>query len=217
VKIGQFVELDYSGRLDNGEIFDSTNPKEAEGAKGPLIIIMGAGHLIKGVEKALLEMQPGDQRELDIPPEDGFGRRDAKLIKLYKLQEFRKQQVAPYPGLRLTIDNRLGQVVSVSSGRIIVDFNHPLAGRQLHYRVKVIRAVEQLDEQMKGLLTFHFGEPPVYTVDGQTIRLEGVPEASQERLRTELLTYTVFKTVEFVDKKIGDKHEKHGQNSEKKV
>ena len=144
VKIGQFVEIEYSGRLETGEIFDSTNPKEFEDAKGPITIIMGAGHLIKGIEKAMLEMKVGDSRDLEISPEDGFGKRDSKLIKLFKMGEFRKQNVVPYPGLRLTIDNRMGAVISVSSGRIIVDFNNPLAGRRLSYKLKIIKAVEEL-------------------------------------------------------------------------
>jgi len=219
VKIGQFVEIEYSGRLETGEIFDSTDPKEFKEAGGPVTIIMGAGHLIKGIEKAMLEMKPGEERDLDIPPEDGFGRRDPKLIKLFKVKEFRKQDVVPYPGLRVTIDSKLGSVVSVNSGRIIVDFNNPLAGRRLIYKIKINREVKDLDEQLKGLLKFHFGKALAYKKEGDKILIEDVPDFARERLRTELLTYTAFKTVEFIDRKTGDMNEKNdqtGKNDQKK-
>ncbi|MBR9681527.1 MAG: peptidylprolyl isomerase [Candidatus Altiarchaeota archaeon] len=215
MKLGQFVEMEYVGRLETGEVFDSTDPKDLENAKGPLTIIMGAGHLIKGIEKAMLEMKVGDKCELDIPPEDGFGKRDAKLIKLFQLREFKKQNIVPYPGLKLTLDNKMGTVISVSSGRIIVDFNNPLTGRRLAYKIKINRIVSDLDEQIKGLLMFHFGKELKYSKEGEKIVIEGVPDFAQERLRTELLTYTVFKTVEFIGKTDGDIDEKNDQESNK--
>lgn len=213
MKLGQFVEMEYIGRLENGEIFDSTNPKDMENAKGPITIIMGAGHLIKGIEKAMLKMEVGEKCDLDIPPEDGFGKRASKLIKIFQFKEFRKQKVVPYPGLQLTIDNRLGTVISINSGRIIVDFNSPLAGRRLTYKMKINRVVEKIDEQLKGLLMFHFGKELKYTKDGTKITIENVPKFSQERLRTELLTYTAFKTVDFIDKTDG---ELDGKNDQKR-
>lgn len=212
MKIGQFVRVEYTGMLENGEVFDTTDPKLMEGATGPIVVILGAGHLIKGVEKALLEMNVGEEREIEIEPEDGFGRRDPKKIKLYPLSAFRKERVNPVPGMRVTVDGQLGTVVSVTSGRVVVDFNHPLAGRRLRYKLKVLEVVKDPKEQIEGLLKFHFGRKMRYEVEGDRIRIYGVPEQVRDRLRTEIVTYTSFKNVEFLEEK-GGVDEDHNQSS----
>ncbi len=219
MKIGQFVEVEYTGMLENGEVFDSTDPSKMDSATGPITVILGAGHLIKGVEKALLEMKEGEERVVDVPPEDGFGKRDAKKIKLYPMRAFLKEKVHPVPGIHITIDGQLGTVVSVTSGRVVVDFNHPLAGRKLRYHLKVLREVTDPNEQIDGLLRFHFGKPLEYELKEDHIVIYNVPEYARERLRTEIATYTSFKNVEFLEKaeKKGDEDEEHNQGGSGKV
>ena len=116
MKLGKFVRLEYTGTLDSGEVFDSTDPKVVEGAFGSIVIILGAGHVIKGLEKALFDMKLGGEREVHIEPEDGFGKRDPKRIKFYKLQQFTKEGVKPYPGLRVTIEGQLATIKTICGG-----------------------------------------------------------------------------------------------------
>lgn len=213
MKLGKFVRLEYTGTLDNGNVFDSTDPKVVEGAFGSIVIILGAGHVIKGLEKAIFDMKPGDQRELDILPDDGFGKRDPKKIKFYKLQQFTKEGVKPYPGLRVTIEGQLATIKTISSGRVVVDFNHPLAGLKLHYSVKMIEEVVDTEEQIKELLRFHFGKDLEYTIKGDEITIKGASEYSQERLRDELATYTSFKNPRFVTLE-GERYEEYNQGDE---
>jgi len=214
MKLGKFVRLEYTGTLDNGEVFDSTDPSVVEGAFGSMVIILGAGHVIKGLEKALFDMKLGEEREVQIEPEDGFGRRDPKRMKFYKLQQFTKEGIKPYPGLRVTIEGQLAAVKTISSGRVVVDFNHPLSGLKLHYRVKMVEEVTDPQERIKEMLRFHFGKDLPFTTKGDSITIKGVPEYSQERLRDELATYTSFKNTRFVTLE-GERHEEHSQFSEK--
>ena len=211
MKIGQFVKVEYTGMLENGEVFDTTDPELMEGATGPIVVILGAGHLLKGVEKALLEMDVGEEREIEIEPEDGFGKRDAKKIKLYPVKAFPKEGIRPFPGMRVTIDGQLGTIASVTSGRVVVDFNHPLAGRKLRYRLKVVEVITDPKEQIEGLLRFHFGKLPEYEIEDKTIKIYNIPEWARERLRTEIVTYTPFKNVEFLEKEEGGEDEEHNQ------
>ncbi len=208
MKLGKFVRIEYTGTLDNGEIFDSTDPKVLESATGPVTIILGAGHVIKGMEKALLEMKMGESRELDISVDDGFGKRDSKKIKLYKLRDFLKEKIRPYPGMRVTLDGKMATVKSVSSGRIVVDFNHLLAGRSLKYKIKLIEEVIDEMAQLKELLSFHFGEEVQFKVEADVLELTDVPDYFQERLKDELATYTNFKNIRFLVSK-GEDDEKH--------
>lgn len=215
MKLGKFVRLSYTGTLENGEVFDSTDPKVIKDAHGPVTIILGAGHLIKGLEKAVLEMEMGEERELDIPPGDGFGTRDPKKIKFLPTRDFVKEKVTPYPGLSVTIDGQLATIKSVSSGRVLVDFNHPLSGRKLHYRVKLLEEVKGPKTRISEVLRFHFGKKINFRTEGDKITLENVPEYARERLRDELTTYTPFKNIRFVtleeNTKKGEENEKHGQ------
>lgn len=215
MKLGKFVRLEYTGTLDSGEVFDSTDPAVVEGAFGSVVIILGAGHVIKGLEKALFDMKLGEERDVSIEPGDGFGKRDPKRIKFYKLQQFTKEGVKPYPGLRITIEGQLATIKTISSGRVVVDFNHPLSGLKLHYRVKMVEEVTDPQEQIKELMRFHFGKDLEFTAEGDIITIKGVPAYSRERLRDELATYTAFKNTRFVTLE-GEHYEEHGQGSEEK-
>lgn len=212
MKLGKFIRLEYTGTLDNGEVFDSTDPKVVEGVFGSTVIILGAGHVIKGLEKELFDMKTGDEKDLDIPAEDGFGKRDLKKIKLVSSKKFKVDQIAPYPGLRITMDGQLATVKSVSSGRVVVDFNHPLAGLKLHYKVKMVEEVTDKKMQVAELLKFHFGQELGFEIKDDQLILQNVPKYAQSKLKEELATYTSFKNVSFVELE-GETNEKHDQSS----
>ncbi|MBR9689570.1 MAG: peptidylprolyl isomerase [Candidatus Altiarchaeota archaeon] len=215
MKLGKFIRLEYTGTLDNGDVFDSTDPSVVEGAFGSTTIILGAGHVIKGLEKAVLEMKIGESRELDIPPEDGFGTRDSKKIKLYAARVFKKDKIMPYPGLRVTVEGKLATVKSVSSGRVVVDFNHPLSGLKLHYKVKMVEEVTNQKEQIAELLKFHFGREIDFKIKEGELTMTNVPEYAQNKLQEELATYTAFKNPRFVVL-AGEIDEKHNQGGGEK-
>ncbi len=89
VKNGDFLRLEYTGKVqETGEVFDTTDEKvaEEEGIKsdkkiyGPISIIVGAGHVLKGIEDALIGMGEGDEKSIEIPPEEAFGERDPKKM-----------------------------------------------------------------------------------------------------------------------------------------
>ena len=215
MKLGKFVRIEYTGTLENGDVFDSTDPKVIESAMGSVTIILGAGHVIKGMEKALFDMKMGEARELEIDANDGFGKRDSKKIKLYKLKNFTKENIRPYPNMRVTVEGQMATIKSVSSGRVVVDFNHLLAGRTLKYKLKLIEEVIDKEERIKELMKFHFGKEIEFTTDGNKIVLSDIPEYFQERLRDELATYTDFKNIRFIISK-GEKDEEHNQSSGEK-
>ena len=165
VKEKDFIEIDYTARTrEENIIFDTTREEVAkkEGVHGnhshyhPAVICLGEGMMLKPVEDGLVGKETGKEYGIKIKSEDAFGRKNAKLIQMIPLNKFRQQKIQPVPGLQLNIDGMFGIVKTVSGGRCYVDFNHPLAGKDLVYSVKINKIVEDDREKLKSLLDLHF-------------------------------------------------------------
>lgn len=162
LKNGDFIKLDYTGRFE-GKLFDTTEESVAKKEKifdektkyGSIIVILGESQVLRGIDEALLGKKPGDSFSIEVEPEKGFGKKNAKLLKIIPEKAFKEQKVKPYPGMTLNIDNLVGNVISVGSGRVIIDFNHPLAGKKLDYEVKIHEKIEDKTEQIKALLELY--------------------------------------------------------------
>ena len=162
----------YEGRVKGEE-----KPFDRVEEERPLLVFVGKGELIKGLEEALEGMKVGEEREIEIPPEKAFGERKAELIAIIPEREFRKRGITPYPGLVIEADGRRGRVLSVSGGRVQVDFNHELAGKTVVYKVKVIKEVKENTEIARHLFLRYFGREPenVEEKDG-ILTVEYVPK-----------------------------------------
>lgn len=185
LKKGDFVRLDYTGRLKESlEVFDTTLESEAkkagihsEGSRyAPVAVCIGAGHLLPGLDSALEGKEPNTSLTVAISPEAGFGKKEPKLLKLIATSKFKKQGITPIAGLRIDIDGLTGVVRAVTGGRTIVDFNHPLAGRELLYEVKLHEKIEEPEEQLACLVNRELFQEP------KAIELkEGVAKIKLER------------------------------------
>jgi FKBP-type peptidyl-prolyl cis-trans isomerase 2 len=161
---GDFVRIDFVGKVTaTGEIFDLTIEEIAkkEGIYnekqhyGPALVIMGASMVVPGVEKKLEQMQPGGEKEFVLGPEEAFGRRDPKLIKIISKGMFTNQKINPVPGIFVTINGKQAKVQNVTGGRIRVDFNHPLAGKELSYRVKIVEQIKGTLDKAKAMIEYY--------------------------------------------------------------
>ncbi|WP_297090153.1 peptidylprolyl isomerase [Thermococcus sp.] len=166
VQKGDVIKLHYTGKVkETGEIFDTTFEdvaKEAgiyseKGIYGPVPIAVGAGHVLKGLDEQLEGLEVGKKYEIIVPPEKGFGKRDPKLIKTFTLGQFRRQGIYPFPGMPIEIETESGRklkgkVLTVSGGRVRVDFNHPYAGKHLVYEVEIVEKIEDPIEKVKALI-----------------------------------------------------------------
>ncbi|MFO8015842.1 MAG: peptidylprolyl isomerase [Candidatus Woesearchaeota archaeon] len=161
IKKGDFIEIDYIGQLkSDGTIFDTTDEGVArkEGfynedqQYGPAVICVGQHQIVKGIDSRLEGKETGTEYVLDIPPEEGFGKKDGKLIQLVPTSKFLKQNIQPQPGLQVNIDGSLATIKSVSGGRTLVDFNHPLSSQDIRYKIRPNRIVRDDKEKLKSLL-----------------------------------------------------------------
>lgn len=136
------VSIHYTLRDDNGKIIDSSSGKD------PLLYLHGRGNLIIGMEEGLEGKSSGDQLDLKIAPEKGYGEKNEKLIQKVPLTAFGDQKVDR--GMQFNTQN--GQVVTitdVSSDSVTVDGNHPLAGVGLNFEVEVIEIRTATPEEIE--------------------------------------------------------------------
>ena len=164
IKKHDFVEIEYTGRIaEDGSIFDTTEEKIAiengmhdkNADYSPVVISVGENYMLKGLEDQMIGKEIGKEYTFEIKSEDAFGKRDAKLIQLIPTSKFKQQKIQPFPGLQLNIDGVFGTVKTVSGGRCMVDFNHPLAGKDLVYSVKINKIVDGNKEKINSLLKMH--------------------------------------------------------------
>ncbi|WP_414838368.1 FKBP-type peptidyl-prolyl cis-trans isomerase [Candidatus Nanosalina sp. VS9-1] len=207
---GDLVLIDYVGYQD-GEIFDLSNEERAkeEGLYnenmefGPVPVLIGEGYVIEGLEEALEDMEVGDEKELEIPSDKAYGKRSSDNIETYPEKEFKKQDVNARPGDRIMIGNRQGRILSRSSGRVKVDFNHPLSGKDLEYDVEVLEKVEDDEEKARKIFDYRLGHGEI-EFDGDKVIIDHdiedhdheLPENVKEEIRTEILENTGFEEVE---------------------
>ena len=136
VKEGDVVRVHYTGKLTNGEQFDSSIGRE------PLEFTVGAGQMIKGFDDAMPGMNLGEKKTINIAPEEAYGPRSEEAII-----EFPKENVPAdmklEAGMPLTLSNQAGQpvpviVVEVKEDVIILDANHFLAGQELIFDIELV-------------------------------------------------------------------------------
>ena len=170
VKEGDFIRLEYTGKVqETGNVFDTTDEDVAEEAGikldnksyGAIPIVIGGGHVLKGLDEALIGMEEAEEKTVEITPEEGFGLRDPKLLQLIPMGEFKKQGMKPEVGMAITSDGTTGIIRSVSGGRVRVDFNHELAGKNLEYSIKVVKVLEDDIEKVKSMIELHYNAPNI--------------------------------------------------------
>ncbi len=127
------VTLNFSLSLESGEEVDTNFGAD------PVSFVMGDGSLLPGFERRLIGMRAGDEAEFRIPPEEGFGEPQDDNVQFISRADFDKD--APLePGMLFTFTDAAGgevpgMIAEVGDERVTVDFNHPLSGRTIHFKV----------------------------------------------------------------------------------
>lgn len=170
IKDGDFVRVNFTGKIkENDEVFDTTYDEIAQEAEifdenktyKPIPIVVGGNHLLPAIEEEIVGLEAGDRKTVEVDSDNGFGPRDPKAIQLIPMKEFKKQGMTPYPGMRIQAEGGEGRILTVNGGRVKVDFNHPLAGKDLIYDVEVTEIIEDNEEKIKSMIELHYSNPNV--------------------------------------------------------
>ncbi len=135
VKEKDKVFVEYEGKLDSGDVFDSS---AAHGGK-PLEFIAGAGMMIKGFDKAVIGMEKGEEKEITIKPEEAYGEPNPQYIQKVPKDKFPEEIKE---GMQIGIQTPQGQIPAVinkiEEDSVELDLNHPLAGKTLNFKIKLV-------------------------------------------------------------------------------
>jgi FKBP-type peptidyl-prolyl cis-trans isomerase 2 len=160
IKEKDIIEIDLILKdNDTKEILDTTfkdiakdNDLNIKKEYKPLKFIFGTGELLLAVEKNISDLNEGNTKTFVLKKEQAFGQRDPKKIELISLNEFKKENIKPELGLFVNIGNKSGKIISVSGGRVKVDFNPLFAGKDLEYTITLNKIINKDSEKIVALI-----------------------------------------------------------------
>ena len=136
IKQGDTVKVGYTGTFDNGAVFDASQGRE------PLEFIAGTGQMIPGFDNAVIGMKIGQEKEIKLQPSEAYGDYDTQLVQeIPKEQVPIKEELKPGMVLAVTLPNGNqvpATITKVANETVTIDLNHPLAGKILNFRLKVV-------------------------------------------------------------------------------
>lgn len=136
IKNGDKVKVEYTGKFDDGTVFDSSEGKQ------PLEFVVGEKKVIKGFDEAMVGMQKGEEKEFKLEPKDAYGDHNPQLVKTISKQNFPEGQ-EPKEGMMVAMKTKDGKqvpakITKVEGDNVTIDLNFPLAGKNLNFKVKVV-------------------------------------------------------------------------------
>ena len=221
IKKNDFIEIKYTG-FSNGEVFDSNIEEDLKklNPKAKLrktVVMVGQGMLVPGLDKALEGKELGKEYETTISPKEGFGERKRELVKTIPLRIFTEKKVDPKPGMVLNMDNTLAKILAVSGARVIADFNNPLAGKELQYKFKVVRKIENEKEKTETILQLLFKFIPEFETKEKEVIVKG-PKGLDQYINVvkDKFKELLGKELKFEELKKEEKEKKKEVSKEKK-
>ena len=136
VKEGDKIKVHYTGRFEDGSVFDSSDGRD------PLEFEVGAGRIIPGFDMGVRGMTVGDKKTVEVEPGDGYGPHHERLVAKVKASDFPKD-ISPRIGQQLQTQDKNGRPVNVrvteiENGQVTLDANHPLAGKKLIFDIELV-------------------------------------------------------------------------------
>jgi len=182
--VGTLVYINYTASIkDVGEVIEVTVEDKAKklGVYDPAqryepkLIAIGEGWVLKGLDEALLAIDIGKKISVEVPPEKGFGQRDPSKVKMIPLRKFGEKASELSVGDEVEIDNKIGIVRFIGSGRAQIDFNHKFAGKTLLYDVEVIKKLETENDKIVALIKRRIPleeEKIEFTIEEDSIKIQ---------------------------------------------
>jgi peptidylprolyl isomerase len=194
---GDFVLLKMTAKTQKGKIFRVSSDEDAkkagiyeeekakQGYYTPEFVIVGKpGFLNEGLTETLKSMNFFEKKSVRIPPTKAFGKRDPQKIERIGIAKFRKLNDGKNPELGQDFTNKKGQrgvISNIIQGKVVIDYNHPLAGQSVDYNLEVIDKIEEFNEKIE------------YFMISKGIPKENAPEFTINHLKDKTLEITIPK------------------------
>jgi peptidylprolyl isomerase/FKBP-type peptidyl-prolyl cis-trans isomerase SlyD len=182
IKKGDFIRVNLTGKIKKtGEIFETTYEDVAKEAGiydekkiyVPMPVVVDGAHFLEFIDEALIGMGEGDSKHIEILPKDGYGERNPKLINLIPLNEFKKANINPVTGMIINYKYKEGKVLSVSGGRVKIDFNNTFAGKTLEFDLNVVEIIKDDKEKIKSMIELHYPPHPKFDLEKTEVKING--------------------------------------------
>jgi FKBP-type peptidyl-prolyl cis-trans isomerase 2 len=185
VKEGSFIKINYTSiTLEDGKAFDTSVADVAkdnqifteEKVYEPMLLVLGSNWFPPMVEKSLIGRELGETVDIIVKAEDAFGPRDPSKIKLVARREFQKVQINPQKGDWVNIGNQTGKVLSVTAGRVRMDFNHKLAGYDLKYTIEIKEVINEKEDKIQSIIGRRLPgadlSDSIININGEVVKIE---------------------------------------------
>jgi peptidylprolyl isomerase len=158
---GEFVLLEYVAKVkETNEVFDTTNQETAKKEHlykegeiyEPKLVVIGEKWVLEMVDENLLKMEISKSATVEIAPDKAFGARDPEKVRRVPLKQLTAKGINPSLGMRVEFNDKMATVRAMGAGRVLLDFNPPLAGKTLVYEVTVQKKLETKEEKIAALI-----------------------------------------------------------------
>lgn len=156
-----FILIEYVAKVkETGEVFDTTIEETAKKEHlykegdivEPKLVVIGENWVLKPLDESLTTMEIGKPTVVEITPEKAFGQRDPEKVKRVPLKQLLARDITPSVGLRIEYGGKNATVRAIGAGRVLLDYNPPLAGKTLVYEVTVKRKLDTVEEKITALI-----------------------------------------------------------------
>ena len=161
LKKGDFILIEYTAKVkETNEVFDTTNEETAKKEHlhkegeiyEPNLIVIGEGWMLKTLDENFTTMKLGKAATVEISPDKAFGARDPEKVKRVPLKQLLAKNINPAIGMRVEYGGKNASIRAIGAGRVLLDFNPPLAGKTLVYDVTVQKKLATKEEKMAALI-----------------------------------------------------------------
>ncbi len=170
IEKGDLVKIRYEIRSVDGE---KVEEKETE-------TLVGFSFIYPFIEEKIVGLKEG-KYEMEFKAQEAFGEKDPSLIQIIPMRFFRANNVKPKPGMFIDVDGSIGKILSVSGGRVIVDFNHPLAGKDVKVMLEIKEIKKDIREKISFLSKVILGKDVNFNVEDRKVKIhDEIPEGLKE-------------------------------------
>lgn len=240
IQRGDIIHMEYDLWIqDDNILFDTTHKELADKHEitdekvtyEPRALIVDEGKTVSGLYRSLLNAEVGKDYDVDVPPEEGLGIRDPKLVEWHMMNEIKRQKLEPMVGKEITIKDksgreRTGVVTMLSPRRVRVDYNNPLAGKTLRYNYKVVDRATELEDKVLTILEMDFGRRDEFEIkpekDAVEIKLPDVCKYDQlwliakYKIVNDLREYSGFNKIRFIEEYVKKEEKEEDEGGEAK-
>ena len=229
---GDFIELSFEMRAGQDKKLISTS-KEDLAKKEDIfddkkkykdaVIVIGTEGLFKEINDSFKQAEIGTEYEVTVPAKDAYGMRDNKNIKVVPMREFQRNKIEPEVGKEVNINNKVGKIISVTPGRVLIDYNHELAGKDLYYKYQVSRVIDDPREKVNAIIDMDYADSEEFNIEIKDDLISiRIPESakfdvnwidSKFKIANDIRKYLPDKDVEI--KELYKKEEKKEETKEK--